>query len=396
MSGGIVQLVAIGAQDVYLTGKPEVSFYRSSYKRYTHFANSVERQLVSGTPTAGGISTIRFEKKGDLLSYVYLTARDSNGALVPNIPWTSSVIDKIDLLIGGQVIDTQDSVYMNLIEPVTGASSYNQRLLPGYTASTVTPGSNVNSFQALKFFFCKDWQSALPLVALQYHDVELRITWSPNLATATATGNGVNVSGAPKFSELQYIVWSNFIYLDQAERDFFAKSAQDMLITQVQRQFVPTSPVMELAFAHPVKYLAFTSNNYATVYGVAGTSAGPIAASQLQFKTQVNGVDIGESKPLLQWCDVTQYFHTPYGYASQGATSNVAIVPFCLDTAKLQPTGTLNFSRIDTYRIVTPTTINVTNLIANAPTGITTGYVYAVNYNVLRIQNGMGALLYSS
>jgi hypothetical protein len=400
MSGGIVQLVAIGAQDAYLTGKPEVSFYRSTYKRYTHFANSVERQLIQGTPSAGGISTIRFEKKGDLMSYVYLTARDSSGAHVPLLNWTSSIIDKIDLLIGGQVIDTQDGYFMNNIEPVVGATNTNQRLLPKYD-STNTPtqaGFNVNSFQALKFFFCKDWQSALPLVALQYHDVELRITWAAKLGDAAVSG-GTTLPNSAKYQDLQYIVWTNFIYLDQSERDYFAKTSQDMLITQVQRQFVPTAPVMELAFAHPIKYLAFQSNNYVQAYNLNATNA-----SFLQLKTQVNGTDIGESRSLLSWVDANQYYHTPNGYAPySGAVSNVAIVPYCLDTSKLQPTGTLNFSRIDTYRLITPSNITLQSIVQGTTTGSTlaagmsaTPYVYAVNYNVLRIQNGMGAVLYSS
>jgi hypothetical protein len=389
MSGGIVQLVAIGAQDAYLTGKPEVSFYRSSYKRYTHFANSVERQLISGSPSAGGISTIRFEKKGDLLSYVYLTARDASGAMVPNLNWTSNIIDKVELLIGGQVIDTQDSEWMNNIEPVVGAMNTNQRLLNPYVNGSITPGSNVNTFQALKFFFCKDWQSALPLVALQYHDIELRITWSANL-NSTATSSSTNISPAVSYAQLQYILWTNFIYLDQSERDYFAKQPQDMLITQVQRQMVPNASMMELAFAHPIKYLAFSSNSYNTVYATSAS-----AASALQFKTQVNGVDIGESKSLPHWVDVSQYYHTPNGYAPFGAVANVAIVPFCLDTAKLQPTGTLNFSRIDTYRIVTPATVTVKTLTLNSQNTVA-AYIYAVNYNVLRIQGGMGALLYSS
>jgi len=399
MSGGIVQLVAIGAQDAYLTGKPEVSFYRSTYKRYTHFANSVERQLIQGTPSAGGISTIRFEKKGDLMSYVYLTARDSTGAHVPLLNW-ASIIDKIDLLIGGQVIDTQDAYWMNNIEPVVGATNTNQRLLPKYD-STNTPtqaGFNVNSFQALKFFFCKDWQSALPLVALQYHDVELRITWAAKLSDAAVSG-GTTLPNSAKYQDLQYIVWTNFIYLDQSERDYFAKTSQDMLITQVQRQFVPTTPVMELAFAHPVKYLAFQSNNYVQAYGLSPTNA-----SSLQLKTQVNGTDIGESRSLLSWVDANQYYHTPNGYAPySGAVSNVAIVPYCLDTSKLQPTGTLNFSRIDTYRLITPSNITLQSIVQGTTTGSTlaagmsaTPYIYAVNYNVLRIQNGMGAVLYSS
>ena len=388
MSGGIVQLVAVGAQDAYLTGKPEVSFYRSSYKRYTHFANSVERQLISGTPSAGGISTIRFEKKGDLLSYVYLTARDGNGAMVPNLNWTSNIIDKVELLIGGQVIDMQDSEWMNNIEPVVGSVNTNQRLLAPY-AGGINPGATTNSFQALKFFFCKDWQSALPLVALQYHDVEIRITWSANLGLAATSGASL-VGPSATYGSLQYILWTNFIYLDQSERDYFAKNAQDMLITQVQRQFIPATPVMELAFAHPIKYLAFSSNSYTSVYNSSAS-----VAAQLQFKTQVNGVDIGESKALINWVDATQYYHTPNGYAPFGAVSNVAIVPFCLDTAKLQPTGTLNFSRIDTYRIVTPSTISVKTLNQNSQ-NTNAAYLYAVNYNVLRIQAGMGALLYSS
>jgi len=398
MSGGIVQLVAIGAQDAYLTGKPEVSFYRSTYKRYTHFANSVERQLIQGTPSAGGISTIRFEKKGDLMSYVYLTARDSTGAQVPLLNW-ASVIDKVELLIGGQVIDMQDAYWMNNIEPVVGATNTNQRLLPKYD-SALTPtqaGFNNNSFQALKFFFCKDWQSALPLVALQYHDVELRITWAATL-TATAFSGATSLTPTT-YQNLQYILWTNFIYLDQTERDYFSKTSQDMLITQVQRQFVPNTPVMELAFAHPVKYLAFQSNNYVQAYTMSATNA-----SSLQLKTQVNGTDIGESRSLLSWVDANQYYHTPNGYAPySGAVSNVAIVPYCLDTSKLQPTGTLNFSRIDTYRLITPSNITLQSIVQGTTSGSTAAagmsaspYIYAVNYNVLRIQNGMGAVLYSS
>ena len=393
MSGGIVQLVALGAQDAYLTGKPEVSFYRSSYKRYTHFANSVERQLIQGNPSAGGVSTIRFEKKGDLLSYVYFSARDTNSAMIPNLDWASNVIDKVELVIGGQVIDMQDSYYSTRIEPVTGAINTNQRLLPAQTG--VQPGYNMNSFYALKFFFCKDWQSALPLVALQYHDVELRITWSANLATTCGTGV-IPGDSTSKYSDLQYIVWTNFIYLDQTERDYFAKTQQDMLITQVQRQFVSPTSSMELAFAHPVKFLAFQSNNYATQY-----ASSPAVATNLQFKTQVNGTDIGDSRHLPQWVDTNQYYHTPFGYQPTTFVSNVAIIPFCLDTAKLQPTGTLNFSRIDTYRLVTPSIITMNNIVRNADTSFggaanTSVYLYAVNYNVLRIQNGMGGLLYSS
>jgi len=365
MSGGIVQLVSTGAQDAWLTGKPEVSFYRSSYKRYTHYAMSPERQLIQGNPSAGNISTIRLEKKGDLVNYIYLVAKDTTGALIPTVDWTT-VIDKIDLLIGGQVIDTQDITWMTSVEAVTGAQNFSQRFL---NHNPTGPTNIVNGFLPLKFFFCKDWNVSLPLVALQYHDIELRITWSAS----------VNPS-------YQYEAWTNFVYLDQSERDYFANTPMDLLITQLNRIPIGTANMQELALAHPIKFLAFQSNNYTEAY-----ASGDIPAVNYQFKTQINGVDIGDSRSMFQWTDVPQYYFTPYGYNHVNATANVALISYCLDTSKLQPTGTLNFSRIDTYRIVAPAGVSLSTL-----AGGEGRYFYAMNYNVLRIKDGMAGMLYSN
>lgn len=580
MSGGVVQLVAVGPQDAWLTGKPEVSFYRANYKRYTHYANSVERQVIQGAPIAGGISTIRFEKKGDLLSYVYLTAIDSSGAHLVNLDWTK-IIDKVELLIGGQIVDTQDIEYMTDIEPITGAQCFSQRYLNN---NSTTFNNQKNAFLPLKFFFCKDWSVCLPLIGLQFHDVEVRITWSPfmtqtinigpttypvlsaqpqatanlisdtvlssnlanvfvsqttgplfpgmmivnpltNLQTNVAviqsfsnaittgaggagfsniivsfantaagfiggsflTGNvaslyapvasaqipvsvpvavstttlnlpltqvvsplsqggvqlGQYVAGLPMtgpvyvssvsniansnvtitfpssiatsipagltmsfftgtanttttYSSLQFQAWSNFVYLDQGERDYFAKTPQDLLVTQVQRVVLGNNPVQELALAQPVKFLAFPCVNYSQIYA---NGNGAVAAAQYQLKTQVNGVDVGDSRSLIHWADIPQYYNTAYGYVHNNTVANVAIISYCLDTSKLQPTGTLNFSRLDTFRLVVPPTLPNgvlglynTNITSRYPTP----YLYAVNYNVLRIQNGLGSLLYAN
>ncbi|BAT22500.1 putative major capsid protein [Yellowstone lake phycodnavirus 3] len=385
MSGGIVQLVATGPQDAWLTGKPEVSFYRSNYKRYTHFANSVERQVIQGTPIAGGISTVRFEKKGDLLTYVYLTAKDSNGSSIAGLDWTK-VIDKIELYIGGQVVDTHDIEYMTDIEPVTGAQNWSQRYL---NLNSATFNNQKASFLPLKFFFCKDWAVALPLVALQFHDVELRITWSANL-TQTASPTGIP-AGSPAYSSLQYICWANYTYLDQGEREWFAKTSHDLLVTQVQRVLMGTAPTQELALAQPVKFIAFPCINYNQLY-----ASGSANAVNTTLKTQVNGVDVGEARHLSHWIDVPQYYNTQWGYVHNNATANVAIISYCLDTSKLQPTGTLNFSRLDTFRIVVPPALTG-GLSGLAPAiNYPTPYLYAVNYNVLRIQNGLGSLLYAN
>lgn len=381
MSGGIVQLVATGAQDAWLTGKPEVSFYRSSYKRYTHYANSPERQLIQGNPAAGNISTIRLEKKGDLINYMYLIAKDSTGALIPGINWTN-VIDKIDLLIGGQIVDTQDITWMSNVEAVTGAQNFSQRYLNNNAAG---PNNVTNGFLPLKFFFCKDWNVSLPLVALQYHDVELRITWSTTLGSTLAL-TGLPATAA--YSTFQYEAWTNFVYLDQAEREYFANTPMDLLITQMTRIPIATTNMQELALAHPIKFLAFSANNYSTAYSTGPTQ---IPAVNYQFKTQINGVDIGDSRSMFQWIDVPQYYHTPFGYNHGNSTANVALISYCLDTSKLQPTGTLNFSRIDTFRIVAPAGVSLSTL-----AGGNGRYFYAMNYNVLRIKDGMGGLLYSN
>jgi len=158
MSGGIAQLVAVGAQDVHLVGQPEVSFFRSTYKRHTNFSQTVERQVIQGNVSNNGMSTIRFERKGDLLNYVYLMPIKGDGlsANTFTTDWTD-VISKVELLIGGQVIDEQDSTYSTLIAPTLSAFSSSKS-----TSSSLYDGTSASKFYPLRFSFCENWQSALP------------------------------------------------------------------------------------------------------------------------------------------------------------------------------------------------------------------------------------------
>ena len=350
MSGGIVQLVATGIQDVNLTGNPEISFFRSAYKRHTHFAMNVSEQIIQGTPSAGTISTIKFERKGDLLSYVYLTRRDATN-ISQATDW-GSLIDRVDLLIGGQIIDTQDVYFSNTISPLYMSSTYSTRFNP--TGST--------TFFPLQFFFCKDFQSALPLVALQFHEVEIRITWK-----AAPTGS--------------IRAWANFIYLDKEEREFFATKSHDMIMYQVQRVLFAGNYMQEPVFNHPVKFIAFPCKAY--------------TAANQTLRLQINGVDMSVDKALIQYSQVSAYYHTQYAFSTLSGDGypTTALIPFCLDTSKLQPTGTLNFSRIDTFRLITNNGTTLANgIYDNAPTK----FMYGVNYNVLRISNGMAGLLYAN
>jgi hypothetical protein len=370
MSGGIVQLVATGIQDVHLTGNPEISFFRSNFKRHTHFAMSNERQLIIGKPGQGGTSTIRFEKKGDLLSYVFLTCKDGVGQ-IQGTDW-GSLIDKVELLIGGQVIDTHDVYFSNTIAPLFISSTFSTR----YTPQNPTP-----LFFPFQFWFCKDWQSALPLVGLQFHDVEIRISWSTNSSAWSATVPGGNTPSIT-YSNAEFVCWTNFIYLDKEERQFFADKPQDMIMWQMQRMVVPDNYIMETAFNHPVKFIAMPVQVYSN--------------NQMTIKLQINGVDVGLEKPLPHYSQVAPYYHTQFGYdpTNSGFSTNpVALIAFCLDTTKLQPTGTLNFSRIDNFRLITNNACKMRTNILNTAFS---NYLYAVNYNVLRINKGMAGLLYSN
>jgi hypothetical protein len=217
MSGGIAQLVAVGAQDAHIVGNPEVSFFRSTYKRHTNFAQTVEKQVIQGNPATNGMSTVRFERKGDMLGHVYITNRVP-GNTQTRVNWKTQ-IKKVELLIGGQVIDTQTSEFSQEIAPV---------MLPQtYSKSLAAAAADNSGFYPLRFSFCENAQSALPLVALQYHDVEIRISWD-------------TVGAAP-----DYEVHAQFVYLDTDERTAISKAPHNMLITQTQESIASGTTIQE-------------------------------------------------------------------------------------------------------------------------------------------------------
>ena len=349
MSGGIAQLVAVGAQDAHLVGSPEISFFRSTYKRHTNFSQTVERQVIQGNVSNGGMSTIRFERKGDLLSYVYLVPNDGSATQGYSAAQWRTKIAKVELLVGGQVIDDQDSTYSTLIAPVLSATNSSKSV-----SGDLFGGATASRFYPLRFAFCENLQTALPLIALQYHDVELRITWGAAAATD------------------KWDVYANYVYLDTQEREFFASNPQNMIITQVQKATASLTKIQELNFNHPVKYLA-----------AGKATALEILNDDNKLKLQINGTDVADFKFAdPNFSHVPLYFHTTNA-AKPATLKTLFVYPFCLDTGKLQPTGSLNFSRLDSARIVNDTRDCDDD-------------IYAVNYNILRVENGMGGLLYSN
>ena len=337
MSGGISQLVAQGVQDTHLTGDPQVSFFRSSFKRYTHFADVRNQQVIRGNPSANGTSSVRFERRGDLLNGVYLTKKNA-GTMSSNI---ATNVDKVELYIGGQLIDSHDQAYLTTVWRSVEA--------PDTTRAAAT-----TDFLPLHFFFCDNTASSLPLVALQYHDVEIKIYWS---STALVSGDS-------------FECWANFVYLDTSEREWFNGNSHNMLIKQVQTSQPSNESVQELVFNHPVAYIATTT-----------TSA--ITSTTAKMTMKINGTDLGEPMEITpHFNKVPMYYHTKTALSQ---TEPLFLISFANDLSKYQPTGSLNFSRLDSAR-----------LISHDSSDAFSKTIYAVNYNVLKIQQGMGGLMFSN
>lgn len=366
-SGGISQLVAVGAQDAFLIGSPEVSFFQSAYKHHTNFSQVVDTQLLQGNPTPAGMSTIRFERSGDMMGFVYISPTWSNVG-VPTAYSTqnwSNVINHVELYIGGQLIDRQSSEFTEFLAP----DLFAQNLAKSPLGSLHSGNGTQSYFYPLRFWFCENWQSALPLVALQYHDVEIRIYWSSGLYTNAAS---VGDSCAPS-AIINWEVYTQYIFLDTTERKFMTDKTHTLLINQVQYMSPTNSPNMPIVFNHPIKYLCATP-------GTASSTSNLTSASN-KLLIQINGTDIADFKfACPNFTGVQSYYYAPFSVGNDNA---YFLFSFCLDTSKFQPTGTLNFSRLDSVRIVSQSG-NITNT------------VYAVNYNILKIQNGMGGLMYSN
>jgi len=255
-SGGVAQLVAIGAQDEFLIGQPEVSFFQSAYKRHTNFSQVVGRQVLQGNPVSAGMTTVRFERNGDMLGFVYLQAAYNNGSTLTAYKTSnwSNIINYVEFYIGGQLIDRQDSIFTEFLAPDLFAQNVAKSTQGGTHA-----GYGVASyFYPFRFWFSENWQSALPLVALQYHDVEMRIYWNSTLSTNSIKSPGD--LAAPK-DIIKWDVYAQYIFLDSSERKVMADKPHNLLINQVQYMNPTFNPMMLIVFNHPIKYLCAASPN---------------------------------------------------------------------------------------------------------------------------------------
>ena len=423
MAGGLMQLVAYGAQDVYLTGNPKVTFFQAVYKRHTNFAMETIEQTMNGTAGPGGRVSITVARNGDLIGDMYLEA--TTKASLANISgatedtnWVAErIVSTAELSIGGQRIDKHYQRWWRLYSELYLAEG--SKLNYGKMTTNPVGNSTKQVYLPLIFFFNRNPGLALPLIALQYHEVRIDIDLSSEFSTY--------VTGLK--------VWGNYMYLDTEERRRFAQKGHEYLIEQVQHTGTDAleasgTKQVRLSYNHPVKELVWcvtdgvstgidlwnlgTKNTHALNKVCSGTNpTSNIACSTsqsgaplfIQGATTTGGTQayneenvgaLKTAKLVLNGQDrfkeqSGKYFNQvqPFAHHTGSPYAGVYSYSFALKPEEHQPTGTCNFSRIDNAQMsITCNALGQRTALALQ--------MFAVNYNVLRVQSGMGGLAFSN
>ena len=527
MGGGLLQLVAYGAQDAYITGNPHITFWKVLYKRHTNFAMEAFRVNFTGKPQYGQRVVAVINRNADLMYKTYLEVQLPD-TVTANVKWTAAferrlgyqLLKKIEVEIGGQIIDTHYGEWLYLWENLTSNFDNSVKLdsmVGGYLGGTETSAVSCGGRPAilyipLQFWFCRNPGLALPLIALQYHEVRINVTLNSalDLVTGTAGTSGsvsTNAVSLPQLTDMSLYI--DYIYLDVDERRRFAQQSHEYLIDQLQfglQQTITTSSArIDLTLNHPVKELVwvFQDARKTDCASELTTNAGftqPFSYDDIvnRARLQINGQDRFDERYGDYFWKVQPYQHHTGGafwpvraqvttlatttititaadtsvngdvltinagagglptgagpYIAEGAlvtsatagifapgtiisafgtgsglagtynlsepalvngtlTSNLIITlpnvnyaphlnpinvySFAIQPEEHQPSGTCNFSRIDTTTLVfdSITAAGIAKPTKSTPFNFR---LYAVNYNIFRVMSGMGGLAYSN
>jgi hypothetical protein len=410
--GGLMQLVAYGAQDIYLTGEPQITFWKSVYRRHTNFAV----ESIIQTPNSvifGSTTTVTITRSGDLLKKLWIEYSPYKllSGVNENIVGSNighSLLEQMEIEIGGQIIDRQYGRWLTIWNYLTeqnptgvqgtistsslGPGENDSSTLPDLSRPTrynrmaythrgnlsVTDNSQAPNYAyiPLQFWFCKNPGLALPLIALQYHEVKLIMKIGNYSSITNGTETGIELIG--------FNVYADYVYLDTTERRQFAQNAHEYLIEQLQYNCANTDDLsILLNFNHPIKELIWTKPpvQLVSLQYPTGSSSPPDKLVPNKYRLVFNGKDRFTERDLTYFTR-NQIWDCHTGFGSVLFPDSIAVYSFALRPEEQQPSGTCNFSRLDSTRLNRRNPENLD--------------IYAINYNVLRIMSGMGGLAYSN
>jgi hypothetical protein len=420
MAGGLLQLVSTGAQNIYLNGNPSLSFFKKVYKTHTNFAMESMRINFDKIDIRFNDSTIlttRIDRNADLITNLYLVLtlpdiRKREGHVfnfVENLG--ESMIEEYYLNIGGNIVDRQFGEWLHIWNELSLSSNkrYGYDKMIGNVPEVFRPDDFNKKFAngaiqvpsrkiivPLQFWFNNIPGLAIPLIALQYHVIEIGVRIKP--LKDLILENHQKVTDYSLYFESEHINVSpylecNYVFLDTQERTYFAQHSLDYLIERVQRipfYGVNTFNALDLTLQHPVKEIIWVIKRNDTKdtnkwfdFGDS-TDEGKKVEVLKKAKITFNGLDRFEAKD-------PQYFNViqPYQHHTVVPKEGVYVYSFSLFPEKFQPSGACNMSRIKNIQL---------HLELASPLRDDYKYdvfVYVTSYNFLRIASGMAGIAFA-
>ena len=306
MGGGLMQLVAYGAQDVYLTGNPQITFWKVTYRRYTNFSMESIEQTFNGQADFGRRVTCTISRNGDLAyrTYLQVTLPEIGTNQAKFARWLDfpgeQIVSQVEVEIGGQRIDRQYGDWMHLWNQLTHTAEqqrgYNKMVGNTSQLTFITDPSFANVdgpcasdaprqvcaprnalpettlYVPLQFWYCRNPGLALPLIALQYHEIKINLDlrpldeclWASNTLSGTDGGTDktkCRAGAAYQQSLVAASLYVDYVFLDTDERRRMAQNPHEYLIEQLQftgdESVGSSSNKIKLNFNHPCKELVW-------------------------------------------------------------------------------------------------------------------------------------------
>ena len=444
LGGGLLQLVAVGKQDVYLTGNPQITWFKMVYRRYTNFAIESQAIYFDGNPDFGKRLTCTIPRKGDLLGALIMEVTlpevrlaDTAKTLVGYVNSIGhALIEEISIEIGEQEIDKQTGEWMEIWSELSipkgqrdGFSamvgSVDGTLPPPTTYPPDTNAVSINGtyqygavklYIPLQFWFNKNPGLYLPLLAMQYHTVRINVKLR-SLEQLVYTASPLNANQAcptspqvEKTSITDLRLYGDYVHLDAEERRRFVANSHEYLIEQIQytsKISIPaasTTANIPLEFNHPVRELIWVlqrdvMETYNEWFNYSSTSINELGARRdilQQAVLQLDGYDRFEIRDAGYFRLVQPFQH----HTNVPIKQFIYNYCFALKPEDLQPSGSFNASRIDSIKLLIAlrpdpaSTITTTNPNYVPSRGNAHIRVYATNHNILRVVNGFAGLVF--
>jgi len=426
MPGGILQIAAIGPQDVFLTGNPQITYFIAVYKRYSNFSVECVQQLFTGNADFGKKVFCKIDRVGDLMNQVYLhvklpklTNKDHPDKL---IYWVNSIghalIKYIDIEIGQTVVDRQYGIWMEIWSELTMVKgkepAFNEmtgRFDKMLGQISETHSGEMELYIPLYFWFCRNVGLSLPLIALQHHDVTI------NLAIRELDELWVcdDIDIEPEITKMiECSLYVDYIFLGDDERRRFARNEHEYLIEQLQISSTSLdasiqkenelretakgdSTIIDVKFNHPVKEFIWIIQNSLILeishdgkhYGNDWFNFGNIVTRNKQHDPMLSGKFIIDGKDRMATRS-GKYFRLvqPYQrHTSVPEDTFIYVYSFALNPEEHQPSGTFNFSCVDSCLFEVALNAEITRPVLQ---------MFATNYNILRIMGGMAGIAFSN